>query len=173
VRPRAGFLSFSLLGLVAILSGFSWVYIGQMSRLSESRVELTRCHESAIDALRKHDRLIFVDWAGSLKPELLSPWGGIEGLRGIRLVMLNVFQRTPLVTERLREDGINDLYKALYTRDDVWLLTNRLESFVKIYKAFIREHYGASAIVLREQLLPDPRSTRCPTLMRIIKFAQW
>ena len=171
--PRSRFVSVGLLSLVVMLSGFCWVYLVQMSRLSESRVELTRCHESAIDALRKQDRLVFVDWAGSLKPERLSPWGGIEGLRGIRLVTLNVFQRTPLVTERLNEYGINDLYKALYTRDDVWLLTNRLDSFVNKYKTFIRAHYGAPVVVLREQLLPDPRSTHCPTIMRTIKFAKW
>jgi hypothetical protein len=170
-RPR--FMSVGLMSFATILSIFCWVYLVEMSKVSRSRVELTRCHESAVDALRKQDRLVFVDWAGSLKPELLSPWGGIEGLRGIRLVVLNVFQRTPLVVERLSEYGVDDLYKALYTRDDVWLLTNRLDSFVKRYKTFAREHYGALVFVLREELLPVPRSTGCPTTMRTIKFAKW
>jgi len=172
-RPRSRFVSVGLLSLVVMLSGFCWVYIVQLNKVSESRVEWTRCYESAIDALRRQDRFVYVDWAGSLKPEMLSPWGGIEGLRGLRFVMLNVFQRTPLVSEKLSEYGINDLYEALYTRDDVWLLTNGLDSFVKTYKIFVREHYGDPVVALKERLLPDPRSTRCPAIMRTIKFAKW
>jgi hypothetical protein len=156
-----------ILAGVAVATGFGFIH--QVHRSASSRTHLIKLHERGIDHLRSMGRTLFVDWAASLHGEVLAPWGGPEKLRGIRLLPIGTMSRTPFVRARLEEFGISDIYRAIYTRDDVYVILMS-ERFYKAFKAYVKEHYNASVRVVSRLFVPPLELTDGHVIIGVFKI---
>jgi len=85
---------------------------------------------------------LFVSWGGQLplNGQSLSPWQR-GGLGGPLLLGLGWQQRSPMQQEMLASRGIEDVYAAIATREDVYLPL--LDPVLKtLYQQYLREHYA-------------------------------
>jgi hypothetical protein len=92
-------------------------------------------------ALRPRDDTLFVLWADAFPyQQLVLPLEPLPVPPSFKAVGLLWVTRTPLTARRLEEFGIDDLYKALYQRSDVLLLSNPIGN--RILAAYLAKHYG-------------------------------
>jgi hypothetical protein len=95
---------------------------------------------------------IFVVWGSSLKYEDVSPFARSKELPKIKLIGLGWMINSPPYVERLRQLDIDDLYQAIATRNDLYLIAS--DSLVSLYEQYMLEHYG-KVVKLRSLLTID------------------
>ena len=110
--------------------------------LVESRNNANQNKEivSVLETLKQlNSEGIFVDWAGRLKYENMSPFVTTKDLPKLKLIGLGWQINSPLFLDKFRKLGIGDLYKAIATRNDIYLIAR--EDLVELYKQYMLEHY--------------------------------
>jgi hypothetical protein len=156
-----------LLVVIVVVLGLGFIH--EIRRSSSGRTQLIQLHEKGIDHLRSMGRVLFVDWAASMHGEVLAPWGGPEKLRGICFLPIGTMSRTPFVQARLEEFGIRDIFKAMYSRDDVYVIWMS-EKFYKAFKLYVKEHYNATVRVVDRRFVPPLELTDGRVIIGIFKL---
>jgi hypothetical protein len=133
-RPLRWVRVAALVAFVSVVPGLASTWHG--------RSQLGRTLNGALTgALRELPREpLYVVWGAALPIELTLPWSSMAELRGLALYSLGSDTRSPLNGARLAERGIDDIYRAIYERDDVRVIGN--ESQGRLLVRYAQEHYG-------------------------------
>ena len=119
--------------------------------VNQSRKESEKVYLEAIEKLNPKENQLYVVWGADLLvhfPRVLS--GTLY--EKMKLICTGWPLYTKVTEDRLNEFHIDNLYTALYEREDVFLIADagRESDYVK----FIKSHYGAD--VYFEQRFSDP-----------------
>lgn len=95
--------------------------------------------QGLIDLAPSADRL-YVVWGASLPFELIPPLSSMDELREMKIFFLASGTRSRYNAARLEEFGIEDIHRAIYTRDDVLVISNG--AYNEVFVAYVAEHYG-------------------------------
>jgi hypothetical protein len=87
-------------------------------------------------------RQLYVTWGASFPYELVPPLDPLREFRDLRILSLGVMTQSPVTAARMTEFGIDDLYRALYERDDILLIST--DAHNRLLEQFVREHHGVS-----------------------------
>ncbi len=85
----------------------------------------------------------YVSWGGSFPYEYTLPLESTAYLKDLRIVMLGFVNGSPLQREMMAAQGISDLPRSLFARDDV-LIFSRAPRDHPLLETYIEEHYGAT-----------------------------
>ncbi len=85
---------------------------------------------------------LFLAWASCVPFEYTSPLAGMEEFRDFKLLGIGGCLRTPIAFDRLREFGIEDIYRATFERDDVFIIAEF--EWLPLLEKYILEHYGVN-----------------------------
>jgi hypothetical protein len=90
--------------------------------------------------LQRRPNRVYVTWGGVFPYELLLDNEDFRTISRLRLISLGCLSQTPINNERLRELGIEDLYRAMFhdPRVRVFCHTNNGAHFI----GYVHEHYG-------------------------------
>jgi hypothetical protein len=160
---RRGARARGALALVLALGAGCWavVRLEQHSRLAGP---LSRALLQALERLERRPNELYVVWGAEFPYELLPPLGRWEELRGLNLLGLGTDSSSPRLERRLAQFGIDDLYRALYTRDDVRLISRpRLN---ELFVRWVAEHHGVRIV---PRLVADLDTSRF-RLFQIYRF---
>lgn len=103
---------------------------------------LNRQFKQDISALHPRDDQLFIVWGAAFPYTRILPLDNFDYLGNMKLISLGTTLRTPITRARMKEYGVSDIYKALYEKDNVYLITNN-DRHLYYYTEFIKEHYGA------------------------------
>ena len=139
IRRRV-FFNYLWVACVVGLTVHAVDFYGLIVQHYRSIEKTSRQVESALQSLhRLNGRAIVV--VGIAIPIEFLPAGTVSHLPGLDLVWLGALSRSPLMTQRLREVEIDDIYSALYEKRDVYLMC--APHLAPEFVTFIREHRGA------------------------------
>ena len=128
--------------LVALLLGalLTWRLAATFAASAGAAARHTRALQMLQRLAPRSDQL-FVLWAHFFPYEdLVYPLEPLAVGPDFKAVSLGTTTRTPFTTRRLEAFGISDLYRALYQRRDVVLLSE--PTFNRILGAYLARHYG-------------------------------
>jgi hypothetical protein len=84
---------------------------------------------------------LFVLWREWFPLEVLvNPLKDTRPLRNFRCLPMGVLAPTPFATQRMREFHISDVYEAICTRNDVFLVA--IPSLLSLYAQYLLDHYN-------------------------------
>jgi hypothetical protein len=120
--------------------------IKAVSELSAFQRNLQKRFRDDMARLQPRDNQLFVVW-GACFPyeEYQLPTQAAPVTSNMQIVQLGVGNHEPFVQNRLKSFGIDDLYQAFYTRDDVFLICDK--QLTKLLCQYIWEHYHTSVHV--------------------------
>ena len=120
--------------------------IKAVSELSAFQRNLQKRFRDDMARLQPRDNQLFVIW-GVYFPyeEYQLPTQAAPVTRNMQILQLGVGNQEPFVQNRLKSFGIDDLYQAFYTRDDVFLICDK--QMTKLLCQYIWEHYHTSVQV--------------------------
>ena len=89
---------------------------------------------------------LYITWAAQFRWDLVLPFGDLSLLKNFNTVQLGVSQQAPESTDMLKRYGIDNLYTALASQDNVYLLLRKYAKDHKIdlYSTYMSEHYNLS-----------------------------
>ena len=134
----------ALLMAAALVAYLAWSVpngVSRASRLHQRQQALQK--DVALLAPRHHD--LYVVWGDAFPFRLIDPLASLAFLRGMRILPLGSELHTPHVAGTMRRFGIDDVYLALATRPDVFLISD--ESKNDLYVDYMREKYGLDVTV--------------------------
>jgi hypothetical protein len=137
----------SWLQIVAILLAAAvlarWIY--ERSMLDANLRTRHRQIAVVMDQIAPRDDQLFVIWGGSFPYEgLVRPLEPLTQLESFKCMGLGVGLQTPMSNERLREFRIDDLCRAIYERNDVFLVSD--EPLNALLATYVEEHYDARIV---------------------------
>jgi hypothetical protein len=117
--------------------------IQAVSELSATQRYLQKSFRDDMARLQPRVNQLFVIWGGSFPyEEYQLPTQAAPVIANMQILGLGVGNHEPFVQNRLKSFGIDNLYEAFYTRDDVFLICN--EQRKKLLRQYIWEHYHTS-----------------------------
>jgi hypothetical protein len=117
--------------------------IQAIRELSATRQYLQKSFRDDMARLQPRVNQLFVIWASAFPyEEYQLPTQAAPVTSNMQILGLGVGSHEPFVQNRLKSFGIDDLYQAFYTRDDVFLICN--EPMTKLLIQYIWEHYHTS-----------------------------
>jgi len=116
--------------------------LAQAVTFSYLTASANRALRAAFVQLTPQSSQTFVSWGGAFSYEAILPLESKDYLRNFRLIGLGATNQSPLQQRLLAAQGIPDLPRALFERDDVFI-TFRPDMDAATYLAtYIAEHYG-------------------------------
>jgi hypothetical protein len=117
--------------------------IKALSELSATRRYLQKTFRDDMARLQPRANQLFVIWGASFPyEEYQLPTQAAPVTSNMQILGLGVGSHEPFVQNRLKSFGIDDLYQAFYTRDDVFLICDKRAT--KLLCHYIWEHYHTS-----------------------------
>lgn len=117
----------------------AWNEAGQL------RLEVEDYAANRLRLLQPYSGHIFVDWGGAFPTQfLVAPLGSLDAVRPFRCLSLGWGLRSPGSDRRMRELGIENLPRALLSRDDLLMVCHR--GLLEILAQYLDEHEGAPSI---------------------------
>lgn len=117
--------------------------IQTVSELSATYRYLQRTFRDDMAGLQPRVNQLFVTWGGDFPyQEYQLPTQTAPVTSNMQILGLGVGSHEPFVQNRLKSFGIDNLYQAFYTRDDVFLICS--ERNKKLLIQYIWEHYHTS-----------------------------
>jgi hypothetical protein len=126
-----------------------YVFLSDLNRLRRARAEAMLA-----DLAPQPGQLIILWGAHFPYEDLVLPLDDQRALKGLKACSLGAYLQTPLTARRLQSFGIDDLFKALYERPDVFLVSTQDQN--QALGAYLSRHYGVrlgARVVLRHHLL--------------------
>jgi len=111
-----------------------------------------------IKALSGEDKL-YVIWGHAMNSENTGPFVNLKELEKFNRVDANWTVFSPTYYRMLEKFQIRDVYKALYEKDNVYLIALNDRFFLTYLQIFIKEHYNED--ILFEPLLVWYDNSRC------------
>jgi hypothetical protein len=117
--------------------------IKAVSELSATQQYLHRNFRGDMARLQPRVNQLFVIWGGDFPyEEYQLPTQAVPVTSNMQILGLGVGSHEPFIQNRLKSFGIDDLYQAFYTRDNVFLICNERKK--KLLRQYIWEHYHTS-----------------------------
>jgi hypothetical protein len=105
--------------------------------------------QSFFTELRPSPRDLHVCWGPAMPFELTSPLDGEPWWSRLQMLSLTWMQRTPWHEETKRRFGISSMAQAMYERDDIILVANRID--LALYAGFVKEHFQADVAFIQSR----------------------
>jgi hypothetical protein len=125
----------------------AWCWCGWMrSEMRESR-QAARVSRRFVEVARELSlppRRLYVTWGATFPYELVPPLDPLHEFHELRILSLGVMTQSPVVDARLTAFGIQNLYQALYQRDDILLISTPDHN--QLLVEFVLEHYGTRIV---------------------------
>jgi hypothetical protein len=138
-RDRAGAAT-RVAGIVLVAGLILWTLKGLFERESQHRQEHAAM-QTVMRLLQPGPDKVFVVWADTLKFQMLVyPFEDPRGLRDFRCVWLSSLLASPWTDRRLRDFGIDDVYRAICEKPSVYFMGS--EVLLQIYQYYMQRHYG-------------------------------
>lgn len=138
-----------LLGCVAAAGVFAFCCWGQFrgdEKLSNNCRFYQRNFRGDLAKLKPKANQLFVTWGGDFPYQSFQlPTEAASASKAMQFLGLGVGNHERVVQDRLRDFGIEDLYRAFYERNDVLLIC--VERKKALLAQYILEHYGARVVV--------------------------
>ena len=93
-----------------------------------------------LELLDPQPTTLYVTWDSRFPAKLVLPFEDISYLDAFQTLGLGTAQRSPAAAEQLATHGIEDLYLALATRDDVLIVSERPD-LLELYTEYMKQHY--------------------------------
>ena len=136
-------------GLLAYCCSVCWPFL----RSESTRVKVaSRTLKEQVRRLTTGTDRLYVVWGGSFPFEWILPRDSLATWRRFKVYSFGCPANTPLADDRLREFGIDDLMQALYTRDDVLLISGA--EYVPCMITYLREHRHVETEAHQVSFLP-------------------
>jgi hypothetical protein len=117
--------------------------IQAVSELSATQQYLQKSFRHDMARLQPRVNQLFVIWGGDFPyQEYQLPTQAAPVTSNMQILGLGVGSHEPFVQNRLKSFGIDNLYQAFYTRDDVFLICSERKK--KLLIQYIWEHYHTS-----------------------------
>ncbi|MCD6307427.1 MAG: hypothetical protein J7M24_00370 [Candidatus Latescibacteria bacterium] len=123
--------------LAFALSGF---LIGQLHEVKTKKMDNLGLKQTVRELGPSADQL-YVVWGASVPWENISQFDTLDFIRDWKLIILGTTLRTPITKKRMKQFGIDNIYRALFEKDNVFLVV-RNNRYLNYYKQFVREHYN-------------------------------
>jgi hypothetical protein len=132
------------LGMVILCALFGRVWMQAAAR-SQATEQMSENLMKTLEELRPRPDQLYVDWGGSFPYELLLGSRQIEALKPMRILVLGSANQTPINGERLREFHIDDLFRAIWQRPNIFVIGYK-EAMILMCQ-YALEHYGREILV--------------------------
>jgi hypothetical protein len=130
------------IALLCVLCGRVCLWAAAASQAAQRMSDnlVTTLHE-----LRPRPDQLYVDWGGSFPYELLLGSRQIDALKPMRILVLGSTNQTPINAERLREFHIDDLFRAIWQRPNIFVIGYK--DAMILMSRYALEHYGREILV--------------------------
>ncbi len=115
-------------------------FLSEQHRESADKIAANRQFKNTVGELDPSPDDLYVIW-GSVPWESILPFDTLDFMRDWKLVLLGTTLRTPITKARLAEFGIDNIYRALYERPNVFIVT-RNRRYLYFYSQYVLEHFG-------------------------------
>jgi hypothetical protein len=133
------------------------------------------CHENSMARQRNRElstvmrslsgeSKLYVVWGNALNVEELNPLTSLEELRKLTILAGGWLLFSPVYDGILERFGIRDVYRALYEKDNVFLICRNSDYDMKLLQSYLKQHYDQD-VVLEKVLLWD-NNRRCVVKIR-------
>ena len=126
---------FLLFFAVAIFYGATLMY-GE----SVSAREHSESFRATIDTLAPKKDQLFIVWGASLPYVDILPFDTMDFMENFNLISLGTTLRTPVTKARMKEFGIDNIYRAPYEKKNIYFIV-RNNKYLFLYTQFVKEHY--------------------------------
>ncbi|MCI4625514.1 MAG: hypothetical protein L3V56_06095 [Candidatus Magnetoovum sp. WYHC-5] len=124
--------------LVAVIMSVSVFSLSvQQSRFNKYWNQEVR---AAVQAINPRAEQLYVVWGPAFPFERLLPFDGFEYLENFKVLWLCGLTVTPFFDERMKSFQIEDINKALYEKQNVFVFIP--EQIIRYYAEFVKAHYG-------------------------------
>jgi hypothetical protein len=128
------------LGWLALLTILTADSLSQLKRESERALVMHSRLLAALAELAPRPDQLYVVWGGLFPYELLLTESDIQAMHDFKLLGSGFCTQSPIEDARLKEFQIDDIYRALLERDNVFMISS--EYLNKYFIKYVREHYG-------------------------------
>ncbi len=128
-------------GAAAVL----WILavVSNQHSLGAIKLHARSSFRKTIEDIEPRGERLFVVWGNALPYTHILPFDSLDFIRQLKLMSLGTTLRTPITRERMREFGIDDIYRALYEKPEVLLVVQDLK-YLYYYSQYVLEHYGVN-----------------------------
>ena len=110
---------------------------------------------TALAQLKPVPSQTFVAWSTLFPYEAILPLERHEYLKDFRVVAVAAFNQSPVQHRMLAAQSIDDLHRALFEREEVFLISRYGEAFHgKLLTKYLAEHYGVAVTLTSALILP-------------------
>jgi hypothetical protein len=102
---------------------------------------------AALVHLNPHPSQTFVVWGAAFPYEAILPLEHHGYLQNLRILGLGASNQSPMQQRMLEAQGIHDLHRALFERQDVFLSLSPERGEDKLLEQYLAEHYGVTVTV--------------------------
>ena len=147
VQPR------TLLGLASIALSVLLIGLSENTPLrrnlnvGQSRLQDNGALRESLLRLQPRKEQIFLTWGAQFPYEHILPFEGREYLEEFRPIGIGAGNQSPMQTEMLGKQGIVDVYRALFEREDVFITVRPDSTRATLLKNYLRQHYGVDTRV--------------------------
>jgi len=117
------------------------ISIYKISNISKYNIEKNQRFREDLIKLRPTKDQLYVVWGASLPYTSILPFESYDYLQNFKYISLGSRLRTPIAEKRMREYGVKDIYRDLYSKDNIFLIINNLR-YAYLYSQYVLEHYG-------------------------------
>ncbi len=130
------------IALLCFLFGRVWVRDAAASRAT---AQMSDNLIKVLEEVRPRPDQLYIDWGGSFPYELLLGSRQIEALKPMRMLVLGCANQTPINAQRLREFHIDDLFRAIAQRRNIFVIGDQPDAI--LMSRYAEEHYGREILV--------------------------
>ena len=142
--------NFSFYGLKAtriflialVVAGLS-VIINRNVTDSKNNTALNSNFRQVFERLNPSENQLYVIWGASLPFENNLPFENTDYLSDFKILSLSTYLPTPFTKKRLEKHSIDNLYEALYKKDNLFLVVNTMRN-IYFYTEYVREHFDVN-----------------------------
>ncbi len=131
--------------MVAAVAGYTVYGIRRDVRQADMRYRQQRAFVADIALLAPRRSNLYVAWADAFPFKHIDPLAPLAYLRQMRILPLGAELHTPHVTATMERFGIADLYLALASRPNVYLISDDQKN--RLYADYVREKYGLQVVL--------------------------
>jgi hypothetical protein len=149
IQPWLLFLAFG-----ALLVLFCRTVEQAMDQSNTLRI-MNRNLRSAIDRLQPRRDELYVVWGNLFPFELILGADDMDNWRAFRMLSTGFLSQSPVNRARLKEFAIDDVYRAVFERPNVYLISR--PAFIPMLVQYAKEHFGKNLtpqLVFRAALAP-------------------
>ncbi|MFC1574178.1 hypothetical protein ACFL30_03255 [Candidatus Latescibacterota bacterium] len=125
--------------ITLIVIGLSVIIVRNVQE-GKKNTDLNSKFRQVLESLNISEDQLYVIWGASLPFENNLPFENTDYLSDFKILSLSTYLPTPFTRKRLEKYSIENLYEALYKKDNVFLVVNNMRD-IYFYTEYVREHF--------------------------------